>query len=185
MPEPPVVCGVDPGVSTCGLAIVGTDVRYSGTLPVPRVGAWPERCRLVQATVAGLCRRYRVTLVAVELFHWQGKYVTTEPPMLLLTGAICTVPGPEIMLVPPDAWQRAIVGGPAPSGPGATRDAWKRLVRSRVELGLRARGLRWRDSTPDPHGHRYDALGLALFAQDTHRLGGLALRPGRRAGGRR
>lgn len=185
MPEPPVVCAVDPGTTVCGVAVVGTDVRYSGTIPVPRQGAWPERCRLVHAAVAGICRRYRPQILAVEAFTWRGKYATTEPPMLLLIGALCMVPVPQVLAIPPDAWQRAIVGGPAPSGPGATRDAWKRLVRSRVELALQARGIRWRDGTPDPQGHRYDSLGLSVFAQDTSRLAGLDLRPGRRTGGRR
>lgn len=183
MPEPVVVLGIDPGVVTCGVAVVDRDVRYSDTLRVPRAGDWPERCRAVHTAVARLCRRFRPRLMAVEAFTWRGTYVTTEPPMLLLIGAICTVPGPKIRLVPPDEWQRAIVGGPAPSGPGATRDAWKALVRARVELGLRARDMPWRDGAADAGGHRYDALGVALYNQDAHRLAGLT--PGRRIGGRR
>jgi hypothetical protein len=186
MPEPPVVCAIDPGVSVCGVAVVSTQVRYSGTIAVPRVGAWPGRCRLVHDTVAGICRRFRPQVLAIELFHWQGTYATTEPPMLLLTGALCTVPGPEVVLIPPDVWQAAIVGTKPPHGPGATREAWKRLVRSRVELALIARGMRWRDGSPDPGGHRYDALALAMYCQDTARLAGLEARPGgRRLGGRR
>ena len=68
MPEPPVVCGVDPGVATVGLAVVGRDVRYSGTCPVPRLGSWATHCLAVHAVVAGLVRRYRPQILAIEWF---------------------------------------------------------------------------------------------------------------------
>lgn len=167
MARRPVVCGVDPGIHAVGISILGETVSYSAVIPVPRLGSWATRCRHVHQAVTGVCQRYRPAVLGVEAFTWRGKYATTEPPMLMLIGAVVVVPDvAEVRAIPPQEWQQALLGSGPPARGWHSRQHWKDMVRRAVTLGLAARGIAWDDPHPDPGGHRWDALSVALYVQD-------------------
>jgi hypothetical protein len=168
MPERPVICGIDVGVTHHGVAVVDTAVR---AVQVVRTGRETSACALLVGTVLELIDAFRVTAVAVEDYHGRRIFTRAERPILLHTGALLSLeyvrPGLLVLTVPIQAWQDGIVSErPVPRRDGGTAGLWKQTVRRRVELQLQARGLRWEDPTGDPGGHKADAVGIALYAQD-------------------
>jgi hypothetical protein len=159
------VGGPDPGVRSCGVAVVtdrGIEARDLWTLPVSTTHA----CSRLRALMEAWILTYNLEVIAVEdvHFHRQRGHVTTAKAMWQLLGMVRSLAGyrdVEIMLVQAGHWGRQLTGVRPPRGqPGRRWDEWKRQVAWHVEREA-GPGWRWADDRGD---HRRDSLGIAYYA---------------------
>jgi hypothetical protein len=126
---------------------------------VSRVGRGPRQ---------GLRGRFRVELLAVEVFHWsRTQPVIPEAGRIQQrVGALFALGRPRLTVVgyPAAAWMKGVMGW-LPDVPLRGSHAWKSQVRDQVGQML---DYRWPPVRPsDPRfAHDSDAAGLALYARD-------------------
>ncbi len=99
------VFGVDPGLSTLGLAVVGSrdrrpELRFAATVRTPRDLAEPERLRLIHEAIRDAIAEHLPDVVAVERVMWNTNqrsalHVSRATGVILLAAAEAGLPVEE------------------------------------------------------------------------------------------
>ena len=165
---PLVTLGCDVGSRYVGWAVLDDtllahgvwDLQEAAVAGPPRPG-WQRR-------PTGKIRRSRVTLLALEVFHWRRTQpvIPEAARIQQRVGALFALGRPRLTVVgyPAAAWMKGVMGW-LPDAPLRGSHAWKSQVRDHVGRML---DYRWPPVKPsDPRfAHDSDAAGLARYARD-------------------
>jgi hypothetical protein len=165
---PLVTLGCDVGSRYVGWAVLDDTLLAHGVWDLHETpdGWTPEAWLAAQAHQQ--IRRSRVTLLALEVFHWRRTQPVIPEAALIQrrVGALFALGRPHLTVVgyPAATWMQAIMGW-LPEVKLWGSNAWKGQVRDQVGRML---DYRWPPVKPgDPRfAHDSDAAGLALYARD-------------------
>jgi Holliday junction resolvasome RuvABC endonuclease subunit len=165
---PLVTLGCDVGSRYVGWAVLDDTLLAHGVWDLHETpdGWTPEAWLAAQAHRQ--IRRSRVTLLALEVFHWRRTQpvIPEAARIQQRVGALFALgrPGLTVVGYPAAAWMKGVTGW-LPDAPLRGSHAWKSQVR---DLVGRILDYRWPPVKPsDPRfAHDSDAAGLALYARN-------------------
>jgi len=167
--RPVSILALDPGATHTGVCVLADNQIRLTTLWLLD-GTLPEVCAVIRRRARALVRTHAIDRLVIEDYTWQGRHTTERVRQLRLLGALESLCEEVfVMEVAPREWMLAIVGSLGSGSNQWGTTTWKATIRQAVERQLRARGIGWLDAEKDPGGHRYDAIGLALYAHDLMR----------------
>lgn len=165
-PVPAHLCGVDPGISYMGYAVLtgSEQLAASGTWIPRRALSVVERHLWLLSQLQDLLTLWQPGVLAYEGFQWmlgdEGEnFVRGRPALERLIGGIQTLtlfpPYPVLMELLPSVWGQQLLGEQKHT---KAQIAW--AVNQRLGTAFKGDAL---------DNHRADAVGIALVAQDTLR----------------
>jgi Holliday junction resolvasome RuvABC endonuclease subunit len=165
---PLVTLGCDVGARYVGWAVLDDTLPAHGVWDLHETpDGWTPEAWLAEQAHRQI-RRSRVTLLALEIFHWRRTQPVIPQAALIQqrVGALFALGRPRLTVVgyPAAAWMKGVMGW-LPDAPLLGSHAWKSQVRDQVGRML---DYRWPPVKPsDPRfAHDSDAAGLALYARD-------------------
>jgi Holliday junction resolvasome RuvABC endonuclease subunit len=165
---PLVTLGCDVGARYVGWAVLDDTLPAHGVWDLHETpDGWTPEAWLAEQAHRQI-RRSRVTLLALEIFHWRRTQPVIPQAALIQqrVGALFALGRPQLTVVgyPAAAWMKGVMGWLS-DAPLLGSHAWKSQVRDQVGRML---DYRWPPVKPsDPRfAHDSDAAGLALYARD-------------------
>jgi len=165
---PLVTLGCDVGARDVGWAVLDDTLLAHGVWDLKEAALdWQPEAWLAEQARRQI-RRSRVTLLALEVFHWRRTQpvIPDAARIQQCVGALFALgrPGLAVVGYPAATWMKGLMGW-LPEAKLWGSNAWKGQVRDQVGRML---AYRWPPVKPsDPRfAHDSDATGLALYARD-------------------